>query len=437
MIKKYPPISAKDLIEILGTTIKHDNINKLVAFLGQLSAYTEDSQLNISFNAPSSSGKSYIPLEIAKLFPAEDVMILGQVSPTAFYHMAGDYDEENQCYIVDISRKIIIFLDQPHTMLIERMRPILSHDKKEIESQITDKSQKNGLRTKKVIIRGYPVVFYCSAGLRMDEQEATRFILLSPEITQEKLREGILETLRKVSDPGAYWDHTELNAPRQQLKGRIEAIKNSNIADIRITTKDQEYIKKRFFDSISMLKPRHQRDIKRVASISKIMALLNLWDRQNEGSNIVASRTDIDEAFNIWQQISVSQELNIPPYVYNIYKDIILVVFNEKNADRDQDIIDMTDVLGITRQELLNKHYKIYGRMMNAIALRQHILPMLSQAGLIIEKQDPSDKRAQLIFPNTPNNSELDSGVKNDSNNGISKKITDIFGDSEILNEEV
>jgi len=120
-----------------------------------------------------------------------------------------------------------------------------------------------------------------------------------------------------------------------------------------------------------------------------------------------------------------------------IYKDIILVAFNEKNADRDQDIVDMTGLLGVTRQELLNKHYKIYGRMMNALALRQQILPMLSQAGLITEEQDPNDKRAKLIFPNTPNNSELDSGVKNNGNNDISKKITDIFGDGEILNEEL
>ena len=86
MIKKYPPLSAKELIEILGTTIKHDNDNKLVAFLCQLSAYTEDSQFNLSFNAPSSSGKSFIPIEIAKLFPPEDVLELGYVSPTSFFH---------------------------------------------------------------------------------------------------------------------------------------------------------------------------------------------------------------------------------------------------------------------------------------------------------------------------------------------------------------
>jgi len=103
MIKKYPPINAEELIEILGTTIKHDNDNKLIAFLCQLSAYTEDSQFNLSFNAPSSSGKSFIPIEIANLFPPEDVIKLGYVSPTSFFHSTSEYNEETEEYLVDLS----------------------------------------------------------------------------------------------------------------------------------------------------------------------------------------------------------------------------------------------------------------------------------------------------------------------------------------------
>jgi aspartate carbamoyltransferase regulatory subunit len=414
MTKKYPFLSARELIHILGTTIKHDNDNKLIAFIGQLSVYTEDSQLNVSFNAPSSTGKSFIPIEIAKLFPPENVMELGQVSPTAFYHMAGEFDKEKQQYTVDLSNKIIIFLDQPHTMLIERMRPILSHDKKEIESQITDKTQKHGLRTKKVIIRGFPAVTYCSAGLRMDEQEITRFLLLSPEITQDKIKDGVLESLKKSADRDAYLDHTELNTPRQQLKKRILAIRDAKVADIRITIEDQEYIKNRFLGSISMLKPRHQRDIKRLVSISKIFALLNLWERKKEGSNIVADRVDIDEAFTVWERISISQELNIPPYVYRIYEDVIIAAFNDKNDSNCQDYVDLIGPIGVTRQEIMNKHYKVYGRMIDAISLRQQILPMLVQTGLIIEEQDPNDKRSRLVSPVIPNNSELGGGVKNE-----------------------
>jgi len=55
-VSKFRPLSSQELPEILGLTIKRDEHNKLTAFLCELSAYTEDSQFNISCNAPSSTG---------------------------------------------------------------------------------------------------------------------------------------------------------------------------------------------------------------------------------------------------------------------------------------------------------------------------------------------------------------------------------------------
>ena len=89
-ISQFKPISSQELIKTLGLTIKKDEENKLITFLCQLSAYTESSQFNISFNAPSSTGKSYIPTEIARLFPEEDVIEIGYCSPTAFFHDIGE-----------------------------------------------------------------------------------------------------------------------------------------------------------------------------------------------------------------------------------------------------------------------------------------------------------------------------------------------------------
>lgn len=155
-ISQFKPLSLPDLSEILGLTIKQDEENKIVTFLCELSAYTENAQFNISYNAPSSTGKSYIPTEIARLLPEEDVMELAYCSPTAFFHDVGEWDKENRGYIVDLSRKILIFLDQPHTQLLERLRPLLSHDKKEISVKITDKSQKFGMKTKNILLKGYP-----------------------------------------------------------------------------------------------------------------------------------------------------------------------------------------------------------------------------------------------------------------------------------------
>lgn len=157
---QFKPLSSQELIKILGLTIKKDEENKLITFLCQLSAYTESSQFNISFNAPSSTGKSYIPTEIARLFPEEDVIEIGYCSPTAFFHDVGEYQKEKKGYLVDLSRKILVFLDQPHTQLLERLRPLLSHDRKEITLKITDKTQKFGLKTKNVLLRGYPSVIF-------------------------------------------------------------------------------------------------------------------------------------------------------------------------------------------------------------------------------------------------------------------------------------
>jgi DNA primase len=396
---QFKPLSSQELIEILGLTIKKDEENKLITFLCELSAYTENSQFNISFNAPSSTGKSYIPTEIARLFPEENVIEIGYCSPTAFFHDIGEYQKEKKGYLVDLSRKILIFLDQPHTQLLERLRPLLSHDKKEINLKITDKTQKFGLKTKNVLLRGYPSVIFCTAGLKIDEQEATRFLLLSPETNQEKIREAIHEKIKKETDADTYQRWLDDNPERKLLKERIQAIKQENIKEIKIGSPDK--IEEGFFKKNKMLKPRHSRDIGRLISLIKSFALLNLWFRKKDGSVIIASDDDIGEAFKIWDAISESQELNLPPYIYHLYQEVILPAWNDKNKNRSEGFEEITGELGLTRQDIIQKHYQVYGRFIADWQLRQQIIPMLETAGLIIQEADPSDKRKILTYPTT------------------------------------
>ena len=304
----------------------------------------------------------------------------------------GEYDKEKKGYLVDLSRKILIFLDQPHTQLLERLRPLLSHDKKEIVLKITDKSQKFGLKTKNVLLRGFPSVIFCSAGLKIDEQEGTRFLLLSPETSQEKIREAIYEKIKKETDNTAYKEMLDSNPERKLLKDRILAIKQEDIKEIRIGS--PEKIKERFLSKAKMLKPRHPRDIGRLISIVKSSALLNLWFRERSGHTIVANEEDIEEAFKIWETISESQELNLPPFIFNLYREVILPIWNEKNQ---------TVGAGITRQEIVQKNYQTNGRLMPDWQLRLHIIPMLENAGLIKQEADPNDKRKILIYPITLN----------------------------------
>ncbi len=397
---QFKPLSSQKLLEILGLTIKKDAENKLITFLCQLSAYTESSQFNISFNAPSSTGKSYIPTEIARLFPEEDIIEIGYCSPTAFFHDAGQYVKEQKGYVIDLSRKILIFLDQPHTLLLQHLRPILSHDKKQIRMKITDKSQKHGLKTKNILLRGYPAVIFCTAGLNIDEQEATRFLLLSPETNQEKIREAIYEKLKKETDTGAYQRTLDNNPERNLLKQRIRAIKQENIIEIKIGA--PEKIEESFFKKNKVLKPRHQRDIGRLVSLIKSFALLNLWFRDKDGSTIVANQDDIEDAFKIWDCICESQELNLPPYIYQLHREVILPAWDEKNKNRAEEFEEVTGELGLARQDIIQKHYQVYGRFIPDWQLRQQIIPMLETAGLITQERDPNDKRKLLIYPTTP-----------------------------------
>lgn len=426
---QFKPLTAGVLIKTLGLTIKRDENNKLLTFLAQLSAYTEDSQLNISFNAPSSSGKSFIPTEIASLFPEKDVIEVAYCSPTAFFHDYGEFDKEKGGYILDLSRKIIIFLDQPHTLLLQHLRPMLSHDKKEIRLKITDKSQRAGLKTKNIYLIGYPTVIFCTAGLDLDEQEATRFLLLSPEINQEKIREAIFEKIKKESDVSSYRYELEIDPDRRLLKERIRGIKQEAIKEIKIGS--PELVQQLFLERVKVFKPRHQRDIGRVMSLIKVFTLLNLWFRERRGAIVMANEEDIRDAFKVWDAISESQELNLPPFVFNLYKDVIVAAYKDKNGESEGVI-----KIGLSRQDIMQKHYAVYSRFLPDWQLRQQIIPQLETAGLLTQEPDQLDKRRILIYPTTlltisptQNNSESDGGVETKTeDDNLVAAAEEIFG---------
>ena len=407
----FKPLSIDELSNILGLTIKKDNENKIVTFLCELSAYTDDSQFNISYNAPSSTGKSYIPTEIATLFPEEDTIQLSYSSPTAFWHDA-QWDEEKQLHIIDLSRKILIFLDMPHNDLLTRLRPLLSHDKKVLKLKITDRAKSVGLRTKNIILIGFPAVIFCTASSHIDEQEATRFFLLSPEINQEKINQAISQKIDRESDRNKFKMWLDELPERKLLQERILAIKEANVTDIKI--KGSEEIKRRFFSENRMLKPRHSRDIGRLLALVKALALLNLWWREKDGTAITANEEDVEQAFQIWNKISLTQDLNLPPYIYNMYKDVILTIWDTKEISRYS---LEGEKEGISRQEVQKKHFSVYGRMLDPTKLVKEIIPMLETAGLITQESDPEDSRKMLILPTTPSNNSKAETMGNERDN--------------------
>jgi len=84
---------------------------------------------------------------------------------------------------------------------------------------------------------------FCSAKLRMDEQEITRCLLLSPETTNEKIKKGISEVLRRETDGEQYNQQLE-NHPSRRLLLVISLSNDTYMEVFRIS--DPKYIHKLF-----------------------------------------------------------------------------------------------------------------------------------------------------------------------------------------------
>jgi len=397
-VTKFKEITIEEICKILDSTIKKDDVNKAITFLSMINTYTDESQMNVFFNAPSSTGKSHIPLSVIKLFPKEDVIILAYCSPTAFFHEQGSFDKERGVLLVDLSRKILCFTDMPDTSLISRLRPILSHDQKESQLKITDKNQKGGNSTKTVIIVGFPSVYFCSTGLRVDEQESTRFIMLSPSVEHDKILQGIQQVITRESDQDKFTSNIDSDPERNMLMERIRAIKQEKISDVKI--KNPELVEEIYLKNRENVKPRQQRDIKKIMYLIKAFALLNVWFRDRENDCIWANEDDIRNTFKLWDQIAVGQDYGLAPYIFEIYTKIILALWNEPSDEWGDGFKEAKDKKKfVTRKEILARHSKIYGRPLGSTYLRQHILPQLEQVGLIAQEKNPDDGREMVVIP--------------------------------------
>jgi len=417
-------VSLDEIEGILSQTIRRDKTTKLITFLSYLLTYTEDNQINLCFKSESARGKSYIAIETAKYFPEEDVMKIGYASPTAFFHQKGlpmfegnDEDEKRKFshFLVDLSKKILIFLDQPNNSLLERLRPLLSHDQKQYESFITDRSEKYGLRTKKVVINGYPSVAFCTAKMQTDEQEATRVVILSPEATQEKLDESTKLVGLKEAHRGDFKKELEENPERKWLLERVHAVKTANIDFIDIENINMVW--NRFRKLHPFLQPRHQRDYYRLIAFIKAHALLNCWHRtqhNSEQKTIVANETDIEAGFKLYKKIYESNELGLAPEIYEIWKQVIEPLLK---------YIQGVEEVGIKKEDILRAFYQKYHRTLPDDRLRRIIIPQLESAGLIVLDKDPEDQRRKIIKRNITKEEEKlygGEGVGSEAKNNIS-----------------
>src|SRR5207249_4943511 len=272
--------------------------------------------------------------------------------------------------------KILVFLDQPHWQLMERLRPLLSHDQKILRFDITDKTGKGGLRTKTVVIQGYPTVVFATAKSTKEAQEQTRMWLLSPEASQEKIKEALKLLGLRIGTRAAFKEWIENDPRRRWLRQRIQAIRNSGIREVVV--EDWEDLLREYEAERTSLSPRAMRDWPRLLYLIKGFALYNCFTRKRTGDASYSNKADREAAVDIYRKVGKSNELGLAPEIYNIYTDIILPLSSSG---------------GVDRKTIQAAYFMHHGRTLSPQRLRQQILPALEAAGLIGEEPDPIDKR--------------------------------------------
>ncbi len=417
----------KQIENYLKTKIKKDDVLIKQLLRVYLSTYT-DNPINMALLAPSSDGKTYATVEVSKIFPKEDIILVGRASPTALIHQNGFLIDENGNNIdgvledlelqilevkkgdskevenqlkkqkddlikssrkcVDLKNKILLFLDNPNPQTYEMLKPIMSHDSKEI-TYMTTKGD-GSLNVKRSIIRNWPVFIFCSAK-NEDKNEVweeikTRVFMTSPNSDVEKYAEANKLTAKKFSRPswskGIYENKEDEKWSKfyiDEMKIRLSLLcKDDNNPIINVF---DEIITK-YFPSNQGVSMRH---FIRLMSFINLETLLNsetnpkLLFTRKDGHGIKSVFTtidDIDNACHVLRNISTISPEKIK-FMDKIFKSLL------------QEKLNTTS---LTSSDLAEKYTQVFKKQITSKQVLENYLKPLEDSGILSSDENPHNK---------------------------------------------
>jgi ribosomal protein S8 len=396
--------------DVIGQRVKRDYQTKISCLCAGLSAYTPE-PMNVYLKEQSSSGKTYNAVNSLRIFPEEDVWSLGKLSPTALVHLHGtlldanghaildteapqknryddakDYQQAVQAWrerlrgsytLIDLSGKILLFLDNPDLRTLQMLYPILSHDKREVEYRITDKTSCGQLRTRRTVIRGWPATIFCTTDSKFIEELATRMFTTAPEVSTGKIRDA-----HRVSGlmKAAPWEVDAWTVTEQAVQDFIRNYKAymQSVAGVVIPYAQQ----------LAEVYPaelrRDMRDLPHFMRLIQALSALHFMQRPHltvHGKQyIAATLTDLENARRIFTRIYETTRSSIKQSLLDFYWHII--------ATRDTwTLKELTAAYNETHQP--SRSSKTVERYLNELA----------DHGYVDIQKDEKDKRRNLYVP--------------------------------------
>lgn len=428
------------ILRLFCKTVKRDPITKQAVFLTGLSAYTED-PLNLFLRGESSLGKTYVVMQIMKLFPKRDVWKIGAASPKFLIRQHGVIVDENNEHIdfskkpgmdapfeeqrewaetlknakrlIDMTGKILLFLEAPDPEVFNIIRSILSHDDYEISYPFVDTWQ--GIRTVNVVVRGWPSTIFCTSSEKHVQDLATRSLTLTPVFQEEKYQAANILTGDKSALPWKYTPSDDEIAVQEFIESlKLEWHKIDVVLPFG----------KEFGIKFPHKNPRSMRDFQHILSMIKVLAYLHYAQRPalkyGEKKIVLATSQDYNTIMNLWAKIAETTQTGIPAQVLEFYNDVVLECTTETPS-----ITLLTDIWNANFPE----------RKKSSDAIRNWT-ELLSQIGYLTKLPDPNDKRQKLVKPLKLEKTryytilELSSFFSLDSAKAWLKQIETIFHDT-------
>jgi len=409
----------------LEKRVKKDKATKLSVFFTGLSAYLPQ-PINLFLKGESGVGKTYNVVETLKYFPQEDIWFLGGLSPKALIHDYGtllnkhgepldltekpvkpkkshykddfgdfkeaEYREALERYkeqlkawseeirssytLIDLSHKILVFLESPEYDTFRMLFPILSHDTERIEYRFTDKTSKGQLRTSRVVIQGWPATIFLSTDRKYMEELATRSFTITPEASKEKIKEANVLTNLKACFPWQYNHETE---ETETIKKLVLNIRNqfSNNVDVVVP-----------FMNLHELFPkeivRDMRDFQHFVQFLKTVTALHFYQRVfmkvGDRKFLLSTVEDVKKTLEIYCEVFETTRTGTEARILDFYNEVV------KTKD--------TWYL----KELTAKYNAGHARKASSETLRRMLL-RLSEIGYVDIQKDDDDKRLNVYKP--------------------------------------
>lgn len=424
------------ILRIIQKTVKRENSLIRLILYTSLSTFTSD-PLNLGIVAPTSEGKTYAVSEVIKLFPKQNVWMIGNMSPKVLIRDRGilvdqnnkpitekvkeiksliekEKDEnvrndlkeqlkalyDNSKVLIDLSNMILVFLEPPHSDTWNILKPILSHDTLEIEHPYVYKTETKGLEVKHIVTRGWPACIFCSArddsNWSMWPEIQSRFFIASPNMVKQKYQDSNILIAQKKGLPALVQEQLIISKEDLDVaKDCILLLKEDLLSDYsyNVWIPFQSILS----ESLPSDKGLDVRIADRIFSMLVLITKVNSFNRPSlvYGEEIlaIALLSDLEEVLKLIHNIT-----GIPSYKVDFLTEIFMPLYLSKKEPLQKDD-KSEDRIAVYTNELSDYFKKIKGKSLTTDAIKKTYLIELKNNGLVDDFQSEVDKRKNGYYP--------------------------------------